>query len=99
MIEKTGFQTVCAGNGREALEIFTQNPGMYDAVILDFAMPELDGERCYHKLREIRPDIPVIISSGFHPNEIQIRFNGVEVAGFLQKPWDLAACLCRATQI
>ena len=56
-------------------------------VLLDLTMPQMDGEETYLELRRIRPDVPVILSSGYNQQEVSQRFAGKGLAGFLQKPY------------
>ena len=62
-------------------------------VLLDYSMPEMSGEETFKKLREIRPDVPVLLSSGFGQEEATRRFKGLGLTGFIQKPYRLAALL------
>jgi len=57
-----GLEVICATSGREALE--KANEAAYDAVVLDLAMPGLDGLETLRRLRELQPDLQVMILSG-----------------------------------
>ena len=50
-------------------------------------MPVLDGRECFKKLRELRPDLKVILASGYGGPEAGAKFGEGELAGFLQKPY------------
>jgi CheY-like chemotaxis protein len=50
-------------------------------------MPVLSGEEAFRRLKEIRPDVKVILSSGYNESEAIRRFLGKGLAGFLQKPY------------
>ena len=56
-------------------------------VLLDLTMPRMDGEETFRELRRIRPDVRVIISSGYNEQESTNRFAGKGLAGFIQKPY------------
>ena len=58
-------------------------------VLLDLTMPHLDGEETFRELRRLRPDVRVILSSGYNEQETTDRFAGKGLAGFLQKPYGL----------
>ena len=60
-------------------------------VLLDLTMPRMDGEETYRELRRIRPDVKVIIASGYSEQEISRRFAGQDLAGFIEKPFQMAA--------
>ena len=66
----------------------TLNP---DLIILDLTMPVMSGESTLNHLRRINPAVPVVLSSGFNEAEATRRFNGDELAGFLQKPYTALA--------
>ena len=73
--------------GRRSL--FNANPPI-SLVILDMTMPCMDGEHCFRELRQLRPDIKVIMSSGYNEQEVTQKFVGKGLAGFVQKPYKLS---------
>jgi CheY-like chemotaxis protein len=89
MLQELGFEAITADDGREALKLFKNNPAI-NLVILDLTMPHMDGEQCFRELRQIRPDIKVIISSGYNEQEVTQKFVGKGLAGFIQKPYKLS---------
>ncbi|GFE62746.1 PAS domain S-box protein [Geobacter sp. AOG2] len=89
MLQELGFEAITADNGREALETFKNNPGI-GLVILDLTMPHMDGEQCFRELKQIRPDIKLIMSSGYNEQEVTQKFVGKGLAGFIQKPYKLS---------
>lgn len=86
MLKELGFNAITANDGREALEAFKNNPDI-SFVILDLTMPHMDGEQCYRELRKIKPDLKIIISSGYNEQEVTQKFIGKGLAGFIQKPY------------
>ena len=89
MLKELGFKTVTAKDGREAVRVFENNPSL-SFVILDLTMPHMDGEQCFRELRKIKPDVKVIISSGYNEHEVSQKFVGKGLAGFIQKPYKLS---------
>ena len=89
MLEKLGFTVLTAEDGRAALEVFRSRVDEIVAVLLDLTMPHLDGEETFRELRRIRPDVRVILSSGYNEQETTNRFAGKGLAGFLQKPYGI----------
>ncbi len=89
MLKELGYTTLLASDGREALAMFTKHPDI-NFVILDLTMPHMDGEQCFRELRRLRPDIRVIISSGYNEQEVTQKFCGKGLAGFIQKPYKLS---------
>ena len=96
MIEHMGFRVISAENGIKALSIFRkyQEDNLFnehiDCVLLDLTMPEMDGEETFHELRKINPQVPILLSSGYSEQEINERFAGQDLNGFIQKPYQLS---------
>jgi signal transduction histidine kinase/CheY-like chemotaxis protein len=87
MLERSGFKVLLAEDGRVAVETFRAHQADISLVVLDLTMPHLDGEACYRELRHIRPDVKVILSSGYNEQDVVNRFAGKGLAGFIQKPY------------
>jgi CheY-like chemotaxis protein len=87
MLQRAGFEVLVAADGREAIEVFTKEKETVSLVILDLTMPHLDGEACFRELRQLQPDVKVILSSGYNEQDIVNRFSGKGLAGFVQKPY------------
>jgi two-component system cell cycle sensor histidine kinase/response regulator CckA len=87
MLERYGYTVVLAGNGKEGLELFQVLSEKVAAVLLDMTMPIMDGEETFSRLKAIKPDITVILSSGYNEVETVRRFTGKGLAGFIQKPY------------
>jgi PAS domain S-box-containing protein len=85
VLERGGLRVCLAGDGREAISAFAAMKGEIDAVLLDMTMPHLRGDEVYRELRRIRPDVRVVLSSGFSDPGLVADIGG-EV-GFLAKPW------------
>lgn len=96
MLEELGFRVLTASNGREAVNMFAEEKGSIQCVILDLTMPQMNGVETFRELKRIMPDACVVISSGYSENEISERFTGHRISGYVQKPYrlkDLAAIL------
>lgn len=91
ILEYFGFTTIGAGDGAEALRIFSEHASEIGLVILDMTMPHMDGLTAFHALREIRSDVDVIISSGYSEENVAGRFGGDRPSGFIQKPFNVEA--------
>lgn len=85
-LERSGFGVIQAVDGCECLELFKERPEEIDLVILDLTMPHLSGEETFRELRRIRPDIPVLLASGYNEQETN-HLADKELASFLQKPF------------
>lgn len=89
MIERLGYEVMLAADGREAVEKFRTEPGRFAFVLLDLTMPHLDGEETFRQMRQLNPNVRVILTSGFNQQEAINRFTGKGLAGFIQKPFEL----------
>jgi PAS domain S-box-containing protein len=90
MLEQIGFTVVSAADGQQAVNCLRAAPSDYVCAILDLTMPTMDGEETFRELRRIRPDLRVLLSSGYNEQEATRRFVGRGLAGFIQKPYQLA---------
>jgi len=77
---------------------FQANQASVCLVILDLTMPHLDGEACYRELRQIQPDVKVILSSGYNEQDVVNRFAGKGLAGFVQKPYTSEELLAKVRE-
>lgn len=91
ILEILGFEVQTAGNGREAVEIFTKEDITFRLVILDISMPEMDGLTAMKLMRKINPDIPIILCSGYSEGELgPLNKWGPQPDGFMSKPFHIA---------
>ena len=81
MLERAGFEVRMASNGREALEVFRQYQGDIVCVVLDLMMPNMDGEETLTELRRIQEDVKVVLSSGYHEQDVTKRLAGTGLRG------------------
>jgi CheY-like chemotaxis protein len=89
MLKIIGYTVATAGSGKEACEMYQREPGLYSAVILDMIMPDMDGGAVFERLKEIDPEVKVLLSSGYSLNDKASGIMARGCAGFLQKPFDL----------
>jgi PAS domain S-box-containing protein len=87
MLQRAGFEVILAADGREAIDKFVSDKDSISLVILDLTMPHADGETCYREMRQLKPGVRVILSSGYNEQDIVNRFAGKGLAGFIQKPY------------
>jgi len=80
MLETRGYRVLTAGSGREALEMF-QQAGTVDLVIADLLMPEMDGAEVIRVLKDLAPEIPMILISG----KVKMYEKGTRADVFLPK--------------
>jgi CheY-like chemotaxis protein len=88
-LERLGYDVVLASDGQEAAHVFPLIAEGLSLVLLDMTMPGISGEETMRLLREIRADVPIVLSSGFSEAEALRRFSNQRLAGFLQKPYSV----------
>jgi CheY-like chemotaxis protein len=81
-----GYQVIVTERGAEGLDAIRQNTAI-SLVLLDMSMPGLSGKEVLEALRKIRPDLPVIVCSGYSEGEVFRQFSGLKMDGVLQKPF------------
>ena len=87
-LESYGYSVLVANSGAAAIQVFEERSEQIDLVLLDMLMPGMSGEETFGALRAIRPDVKVLLSTGFAPDEAAQRFTDEGLAGFLRKPYD-----------
>ncbi|MBW1855792.1 MAG: response regulator, partial [Deltaproteobacteria bacterium] len=88
MLERLGYHVTTRTSSVEALEAFRANPDKYDLVITDMTMPNMTGFELAPRLLEIRPDIPIIICTGFSEMVDEARAKSVGIREYVMKPMD-----------
>lgn len=90
MLEEIRLRVLIASDGNQAVEVFQKNFDKIVCVLLDLTMPGLDSTQVFDEMRLIKPDVKVILSSGYNEQDVTQRFLGKGLAGFIQKPYTLA---------
>ena len=85
-LERYGYEVLVAADGAEALDCLRNAPHV-TVVLLDLTMPIMSGEEALQEIRRMRPELRVILSSGYNEIEATRRFRGQGLSGFLQKPY------------
>lgn len=86
MLSRLGYKITVCSNGQEALDIFKSNPESFDIVITDQTMPVLTGDKLILEIKQIRPEIPVILCSGNSYVLADSMVKDLGVSSFLDKP-------------
>ncbi|MGI9432234.1 MAG: ATP-binding protein [Myxococcota bacterium] len=85
---RSGHTVETAIGGHAGVECFRASPDEIDVVVLDLGMPDLDGGEVFEELRRIRPDVRVVLSTGYREEQAARRFEASGVAAFLGKPYE-----------
>jgi signal transduction histidine kinase len=86
-LEPYGYEVLLARDGPEGIGLIQRRSSDIGLVLLDVAMPGMNGLETLDRIREIRPDVPVLVCSGFGDSDVEERFARKQVAGFLPKPY------------
>ena len=86
-LSQYGFEVRAAENGAIAVEIFKEMADQISLVLLDVVMPVMSGEEALVHIRKIRPDVPVVISTGNNEVDSIERFGQSDVDGIVIKPY------------
>ncbi|MCX5845658.1 MAG: PAS domain S-box protein [Deltaproteobacteria bacterium] len=99
MLESLGYKVHTAGRGREAINAYSAKQEEIDLVILDMIMPEMGGGETFDHLKEINPDIKVILSSGYALNGQANKIMERGCRAFIQKPFTVMSLSQRVREV
>lgn len=85
LLQRLGYRPTCMMDARSAVERVDRDPGAFDLVVSDYNMPDMSGMDVAHMLARIRPDLPVVISSGFISEDLRAAATRLGVRAVLQK--------------
>lgn len=89
LLEVMGYRVLEAKGGKDAVEIYRKNRDCIDIVLLDMVMPDMGGGEAYDRMKEIDPDIKVLLSSGFSIDGEASEILERGCNGFIQKPFTM----------
>jgi PAS domain S-box-containing protein len=84
-----GYQVLTAREGREAIEVYKKHRDTIDLVLLDIIMPNMKGGEVFDRLKEINPEVKVLLSSGYSIDGEASKILERGCSGFIQKPFDM----------
>ncbi len=87
-LRRAGFESHRASGGAVAIDVFARKCDEIDVVVLDLTMPGMDGREVFEQLRRIRPDLPVVLATGYSRGTIEERFPDEKQVSVLRKPYE-----------
>jgi nitrogen-specific signal transduction histidine kinase/ActR/RegA family two-component response regulator len=87
ILERAGFRVLVAVDGIDGLAVFREHTSEIGVVLLDVTMPRMGGEETFRQLRQLAPEVRVVLSSGYSAQEATSHFAGKGLAGFVEKPF------------
>jgi len=89
LLKKLGYNVLEAGSGKEAIRVFSEKSDKVDIVILDMIMPDIGGGEVYDRIKEIDPQVKVLLSSGYSIDGQATDILERGCNGFVQKPFNM----------
>ena len=89
MLKTMDYDVLTARDGEEAIEVYNKHRDIIDLVLLDMVMPDMGGSKVYNRLKEMNPDVKVLLSSGYSINGEATEIMERGCNGFIQKPFNL----------
>ncbi|MDM8556405.1 response regulator [Desulfococcaceae bacterium HSG7] len=89
MLTYLGYNATGFSSGAKALETFRNTPGAYDLVITDHTMPNMNGIQLAQELHRIRPDLPIILSTGFSKQMMAKKDGASHISAYVMKPFEM----------
>jgi two-component system, cell cycle sensor histidine kinase and response regulator CckA len=89
LLQALGYTVLQARGGREAVDICRDHPGKIDLVLLDLIMPDMGGGEAFDRMKSIRADLKVLLSSGYNLDGQASKILDRGCDGFIQKPFDI----------
>jgi len=90
MLQSFGLSVASASSGDEAIDVCKKDPKSFDCVLMDLTMPGKDGATALAEIREINPDLKVVMSSGYSREEVARKLAGAKIDGYVQKPFKIS---------
>jgi PAS domain S-box-containing protein len=98
-LEAMGYRVFIARDGNEAIEIYKKNRDDIDIVLLDIVMPNMGGGKVYDRMKEINPDIKVLLLSGYSIDGEAREILERGCNGFIQKPFNIKKLSAKLREI
>jgi len=89
LLRELGYTVLEAGGGRESVKTYKENKDKIGLVLLDMVMPRMGGREAYDKMKEINPDVKVLLSSGYSKDGQATEILERGCNGFIQKPFNM----------
>ena len=88
ILQSQGYKVHCAADAEQAMDLFKKHRGEIELVFTDIGLPKVDGITLSEKLRMLKPNLPIIVASGYPTKEFKERLNELKPQAFLSKPYN-----------
>ncbi len=89
ILQKLGYKVLLACDGREGVEVFRENSGEIDLVILDMNMPVMDGRETFKEIKNIDPNVRALLTTGFSMSKGTQDILDEGFVGYITKPFTI----------
>ena len=86
LLEGLNYQVTACNSAREAIALFGDHPKQFDLIITDLTMPDVNGIEVARQIHLIRPEVPILLFSGFAPELNQAALHAAGICGRVAKP-------------
>ncbi len=93
LLSSYGYKVLTAPDGERALEIYRKEGNRIDLIILDIIMPGMGGNKCLDELLKLNPEVKILISSGYAPEDTTYKALQSGAKTFIHKPFELKRLL------
>ncbi|GMW02975.1 MAG: hypothetical protein AMXMBFR84_41110 [Candidatus Hydrogenedentota bacterium] len=87
LLYSMGFNVILAEDGEQALSTLKEHMGEISCAVIDLTMPRLNGVDTFRAMRELNPNLPVVLSSGYDQSDVSHHISDDRITGFVQKPY------------
>jgi CheY-like chemotaxis protein len=87
MLERVGLNVLCAANGEAGIDLCRVYAAQIAVVLLDLTLPQMNGVDTFEALRRIKPNVPIVVMSGYNEQELSGHFADLQALSFLHKPF------------
>jgi PAS domain S-box-containing protein len=87
VLSSRGYKILTASDGESAVEIFSQYTELVDIVLLDMGLPKMSGKDVLTRIKAIKPNVKIVIASGYFESDLQADIAQDNVAAYIQKPY------------
>ncbi len=87
MLKRSGYEVIGKTSSSNALKTFKEDPKQFDLVISDMAMPEMSGDRLVQAIKQIRPEVPIILCTGHSDRMDENKAKKLGIEAFITKPF------------
>ncbi|MDX9754979.1 MAG: response regulator [bacterium] len=89
MLRSLGYEVISCLGSEEALKLFGANPNHFDLVLTDQTMPKMKGTQLAQEIKKIRPDIPIILNTGFDERLQEDQLHEAGISEMMMKPYTI----------